>query len=607
MNSTLFSSRAVAVAAAAMLVLGPSGGFGQSNPYRGLWVGTVALQAVNEVSVPLDTNNVPIAPKPAVPTPTFDQAHLRIILHVNGAGQASLLKDVAILNRAYGSNNQAQVAARESDLALVTDPRTYASYPPQPAQRIGSAVFDFGDEKATEALDAILESAAVNAAAFATNPALPVGTQGERVQARNAAIAAMTPALRQIAGNADVADSFGAFLAGFNAAALDAIAADPSSAVITGFQSQAVALRDQSFYGDSRALEAVNAVVAAVLAVPTGATHTAAHNTASSFADTGNVYQRFLSGKGFGDMIAAASAEAAVAAKAPGATTATILAALRATPGATDAMAQALQGKVSAYDDTRAINAVEAVLAAMAASAFSNAALAPSEIQLQSETAGRDALAGMVARYPVPVLTPTLDYNAFVRSAAFQAAPDDAAYAAADAAIQERAANPLYTMTSLYAAAKVAAANALQAAYGAAARALRTELPLTGTFAPGSGDPRATAELPQPSDLGPPGLTGRIYLPASHPTNPFRHRRHPDHTVGYDIQRAIRFDFDAVSGNSLEPASYGVDRIRGTYREEIFGLHKPLGPAPDTAPIGLKTEGRFELNRISEIDSLNAQ
>ena len=41
--------------------------------------------------------------------------------------------------------------------------------------------------------------------------------------------------------------------------------------------------------------------------------------------------------------------------------------------------------------------------------------------------------------------------------------------------------------------------------------------------------------------------------------------------------------------------------------EEIFGLHKPLGPTPATAPIGLKTEGRFELNRISEIDVLNAR
>jgi len=98
-----------------------------------------------------------------------------------------------------------------------------------------------------------------------------------------------------------------------------------------------------------------------------------------------------------------------------------------------------------------------------------------------------------------------------------------------------------------------------------------------------------------------------LYLPANHPTNPFRHRRHPDHTTGINITRVIRFDFDATEGGALESAGYGVNVIRGTYREEIFGLHKPLGPNPDTQPIGLKTEGRFELNRISVIDTLNAR
>jgi hypothetical protein len=47
-----------------------------------------------------------------------------------------------------------------------------------------------------------------------------------------------------------------------------------------------------------------------------------------------------------------------------------------------------------------------------------------------------------------------------------------------------------------------------------------------------------------------------------------------------------------------------VQRITGVYREEIFGLHKPLGPQQDK---GLKVEGRFELNRISLIDALNAR
>ena len=99
-------------------------------------------------------------------------------------------------------------------------------------------------------------------------------------------------------------------------------------------------------------------------------------------------------------------------------------------------------------------------------------------------------------------------------------------------------------------------------------------------------------------------MTGTIFLPADHPTNPFRHRRHPDHRSGFDVQRQIRIDFDGDPEDPLEPAGFGVDRITGTYREEVLGLHKPLGPDKD---IGLKVEGKFELNRISLIDTLNAR
>lgn len=102
-------------------------------------------------------------------------------------------------------------------------------------------------------------------------------------------------------------------------------------------------------------------------------------------------------------------------------------------------------------------------------------------------------------------------------------------------------------------------------------------------------------------------MEAHLFLPASHPTNPFRHRRHPDHTSGYDIERVIRLDFDGAQGDALEAAGFGVDRVTGTYREEIFGLHKPLGPEPDTDPVGLRTEGRFELNRVSLIDTLNTR
>jgi hypothetical protein len=580
--------------------------FGQASPYRGLWIGSASLNAVNEVTVPLNEDNVPIGPNPEVPTPTFDRADLRLIIHVNGAGQASLLKDVAILNRVYGqTTNSTAVEVGENDLSLVTDPRLYAVYPPQPAMRYASAVFDFGDAKAAEAMDAIVETAAVEAAAFTTNAALDVSTEAARVQARNDAVALIEPQLTTVAENADVAEAFNQFLLLFDTAAITAIIHDTSDPVVATLTNAAAAVRDQSFYGDTRPLDMVAAVVAAVDAAQPADRSRAAHHAASSYADVENLYQRFISGSTMGDMIDAAAAEAAEAAVLPGATAASIEAALRALPETTAALTEALQARVQMYNDTRATDAVNAVLAAMAESAFDHAADTAAEIESLSEGAGRAELADMVARYPLPVLTPTLDYNEFVRSATYTATPANAAYAASDAAIEERAATPLYTRYSLYAAAKLAAVNALESAYRAAARVMRAELPLAGVFGPGSGDPRTIASLPQPSDPGPPGLQGRIYLPASHPTNPFRHRRHPDHTVGYDIERVIRLDFDGEEGDSLKPAGYGVDNITGTYREEIFGLHKPLGPEPETHPVGLRTEGRFELNRISLIDTLN--
>lgn len=291
----LKSGCTAAIAAAAWL--SAQAGWAQASPFRGLWVGSAALDAVNEVTIPLDANNVPIAPDPEVPTPTFDRADLRLLIHVNGAGQASLLKDAAILNRVYGqSTNDLPVAAGENDLALVTDPRLYAEYPVQPAMRYASAVFDFGDAKATEALDAIVETAAREAVAFTTNATLDVSTQGARVQARNDAIALIEPLLTTIAAQADVAEEFNRFLLEFDSAALTAIIADTSDPVVATLTASAAQVRDQSFYGDTRAVEMVAGVVAAVDAAPVADRYRAAHSTASAYADVQNLYQRFISG-----------------------------------------------------------------------------------------------------------------------------------------------------------------------------------------------------------------------------------------------------------------------------------------------------------------------
>lgn len=591
---------AVALLSASGPGLAPA--YGQASPYRGLWVGEVQLSAVNEVSIPIDADNVPIAPDPLVPTPTSDRADLRVILHVNGAGQVSLLRDVAILDRSAAGSR-----SLESDIALVTDPRLYAEFAPQPAMRIASVAFDFGDASAAAAIDVIVEQAATGARDFVGTPGLALGTQGERVQARLDGVALLQPGLETIAANADVAASFAQFLQDFDAAAVDTIAVDPSDPSVAAFTNQAIALRDRSFYGDSRALDMVQAVVAAVEAAAPGEAGAAAHNAAAAFADLDNLYQRFVSGHLFGEMMTAASEAAPAAATVPGATVATIEAVLRATPEALAAIQEALTTKVLAYDDSRAEAAIDTVLQAIAGAAHANAALPEAEILTLCRATGREAHAAEVARYPLPVQTPTLDYNALVASAAYAGVPAKAALAAVDAAISERVANPLYTPFSLYAAAKVAALNALSAEMGQAARAMRTELPLEGTFGPGSGDPRLIMALTQPSDLGPAGLTGRIYLPANHPTNPFRHRRHPDHTTGFNIERNIRFDFDDTDDGALQPSGYGVDLVTGVYREEIFGLHKPLGPAPESDPVGLRTEGHFTLHRISLIDTLNSR
>lgn len=89
---------------------------------------------------------------------------------------------------------------------------------------------------------------------------------------------------------------------------------------------------------------------------------------------------------------------------------------------------------------------------------------------------------------------------------------------------------------------------------------------------------------------------GRIDIDKDSPTNPYRHKYHPDHESGFDIIRVFSLQFDGAPGDPLKAApGYGVDRITGTYRESIVGLHK----------ITLKTEGTVTLNRVSTVSTLN--
>lgn len=544
---------------------------GQANAYRGLWVGEVQLNAVNEVSVPLDENNVPIAPNPNNPTPTFDRASLFLILHVNGAGQVSLLKDAAILNRAPVDGDGLQSTL---DLALVTDESLYDDFPVQPAQRVASAVFDFGDARATDALNAMVDAAAQAAA--------------NNLSSESASQSAALTGAQAVIDNADVAASFDQFLSDFlDPASLqaitDAIAGGGTSQELTDAEAAAAALRDASFYEDTRGIDILDAIEEAVLNATPGSEDAAANQAAAAFSDVNSAYNRFLAGGAFSTMINAAVTAAATARV----NSEDVRDAVEALAEVTAARTEAIQVSVQPYDDDRAADAVEQILDVIVNTATnSTTSASTSLLEIELFQAVEQELADNVLRSPELTQTPSGDYTEFVRSSSFQNSASVAANAAGTAAFDENENNPFSNSTSIFNAAKLAAINALQVEYATAARAELNSLPMSGSFAPGES-----------------GLTATLSLPANFPTNPFRHRRHPDHTTGFDISRVITIDFDAEA-TQLDVTGYGVQQITGTYREEVSGLHKPLGPDSD---IGLKVEGTFTLNRISFIDALNAR
>jgi len=579
----------------ALLVLScASAARAQVSPYAGLWVGTASLTTVNEVSIPFDADNKEVAPDPLRPTPTGSRADVRLLVHVDAAGRASLLKDVAVVNRNASGNTSAtiaEIAAAGSDefsVALVTDPALYTEYPMQRATRYTSVVFDFGDAQATRVLDALVDKVATHAADVVKGKAnSAVDTEAKRNQVAEDIVNTVKgwPAPAD-----NVAVSFQAFLDDLKSQnALPVIAAG----VVGTWMTKANALRDASAFGDARA--------AGMVAAIQGAGNVAdAWNAASEFADTDNEVARLLASKVAGDALRAAARHAS---ENPGAT----VPQLKALPLSVDFITAAFNTKKWANDDTRATGAVDAMFEAIALAAAQGHGEGAfgAEIFEDAYKAGLDALRGALAKFPGNRNGPGSDYTAFVNSAAFAEAREKAARAAALAVLDKRAAEPLtYALTAL-SDAKAAAENALRSAYIMAARAKQNELPLAGVFGLGQGDPRFMLDVAKNDALGASGLTGTILLPANYATNPFRHRRHPDHSVGYDVTRNIIFDFDAAEEPGLIPSvTRGVSAVSGIYREEFLGLHKPLGPGQD---VGLRAEGRFELNRVSEISALNGK
>jgi hypothetical protein len=101
-------------------------------------------------------------------------------------------------------------------------------------------------------------------------------------------------------------------------------------------------------------------------------------------------------------------------------------------------------------------------------------------------------------------------------------------------------------------------------------------------------------------------LTGTLTLPFDHPTNPFKHRFHPDHdnlnarfdgptNESYTTSRQITLDFAASPPDGPVVPDFGHSEMGGNYRETITGVHKNA----------IYVGGTFRLSRVSLITRLN--
>lgn len=344
-------------------------------------------------------------------------------------------------------------------------------------------------------------------------------------------------------------------------------------------------------FGDDNAADVLNriAMVAGTTAATNGNATTAATAVAQK-ADAEGIYQAFVRGAGFRNAALNAAASAsigAIAAKGTNGNAAQVLAAASGAAAANfyivtnRAYALSLQSS-SLFPDTRFVSAVDALSAGAGAGAAAPAS--SNLLALVGSSATNAALTALTNAINAPAIV-SPGYQTFLASASFQSAAGLAGAAATTAAAQATAAGSLPAVVQ--GKAQAAALKALTDAgvFVTADRVVNNELLISGNFAAGG------------------TLTGLIYLGANHPTNPFMHRRHADHSTGYTITRNLRIQFDsAASTNAVPSAGFGVDKIGGTYREEISGLHKPLGPNQD---IGLITEGTILLSRISQVDTLN--
>jgi hypothetical protein len=107
------------------------------------------------------------------------------------------------------------------------------------------------------------------------------------------------------------------------------------------------------------------------------------------------------------------------------------------------------------------------------------------------------------------------------------------------------------------------------------------------------------------------GQTNRctLVLEPNFPTNPFKHRFHPDHDnldatyanykeEAYAITREIELRYSAsnpAGANSASALQYGEREIGGAYHERISGLHRT----------NILAQGTFRLTRVANSPVLN--
>lgn len=101
-------------------------------------------------------------------------------------------------------------------------------------------------------------------------------------------------------------------------------------------------------------------------------------------------------------------------------------------------------------------------------------------------------------------------------------------------------------------------------------------------------------------------LSGTLSLASTAPTNPFRHKYHPDHDnldatfrnfveEAYPVTRHIELFFTGADPSGGASTRYGYDILGGTYRERIDGLHRE----------NLHVSGVFRLSRVAITGVLN--